>query len=86
MTNITKGTVIIDSQETLRQAGIEPEAFNYLMKKLKLKVEYVETPDCPRDVDDILKSYSGTRNMPGITSIINGTESITDTEPNRKMK
>lgn len=57
MTNITKGTVIIDSQETLRQAGIEPEAFNYLMKKLKLKVEYVETPDCPRDVDDILKSY-----------------------------
>ena len=57
MTNITKGTVIIDSQETLRQVGIEPEAFNYLMKKLKLKVEYVETPDCPRDVDDILKSY-----------------------------
>lgn len=31
-------------------------------------------------------AYSATRNMPGITSTINGTESITDTEPNRKMK
>lgn len=57
MDNVTKGTVIIDSQETLRNAGIEPEAFNYFMKKINIKVEYINSPDCPRDVDDILESY-----------------------------